>query len=301
MIRSAGYDTSLGELCASACAYAILGGIRRYTVRKDFPGSDPDWDYDNRNVGATGTKLGIHQFYQADALSEPQKKAFSMFDMSEQQALMGILLEYAQRMGVDMQLVSLASSIAPQAPLRWLTADEMLAWNIDNTHRHYSPLVFHAFGQSGAYVEIGSLRGPDTSYLRIFCQNGVSEPLFAFISDHRGGITEAISHVRDLLGRMKFSFEYGSDKSLEAQFQVADLQGLVQDTNVVRVFAVVRPMGLGRSQAERLTRVALEDNGTMSRAEMTEQDFVKFRITGDRRLIGLAMRNCVAASGTVSP
>ena len=73
----------------SACAYAILGGIRRYTLPKEFSGSD--WDYENRNVGAAGTKLGIHQFYQADALSEPQKKAFSMLDMTSQQVLMGIL------------------------------------------------------------------------------------------------------------------------------------------------------------------------------------------------------------------
>ena len=86
---------------------------------------------------STRPKLGIYQFYQPEALSEPQKKAFSMLDISEQQVLMGILFEYTQKMGVDMQLVSLASRIPPQAPLRWLTPDEMLAWNIDNTHRHY--------------------------------------------------------------------------------------------------------------------------------------------------------------------
>ena len=100
-----------------------------------------------------------------------------MLDISEQQVLMGILFEYTQKMGVDMQLVSLTSRNSPQAPLRWLTPDEMLAWNIDNTHRHYSPLIFHAFGRSGAYVEVVNLRGPDSSYLRIFCQNGSSEPL----------------------------------------------------------------------------------------------------------------------------
>ena len=39
-------------------------------------------------------------------------------------------------------------------------------------------VIFHAFGQSWAYVEVANLRGPDSSYLRIFCQNGSSEPLF---------------------------------------------------------------------------------------------------------------------------
>jgi hypothetical protein len=297
MIRNGGYDTSLGDFCVSACAYAILGGVRRYTVPKE---SGPDWDYDNRNVGATGTKLGIHQFYQPDALSEPQKRAFSALDMSEQQALMGIVLEYTLKMGIDTRLVSLASSIPPQAPVRWLTPDEMLAWNIDNVHRHYSALTFHAYGRSGAYVEVSNLRGIDASYLRMFCQNGVKEPLFAFITDHQGEIAEATSYVRRLLSRMNITFEFGSDKRLETPFQVADLQGLVQSTNRVRVFAVVRAVGLRLDQAERLTRVALEDNGNLSRAETPDQDLLKFRIAGDHRLIGLAMKNCVAATDAMA-
>jgi hypothetical protein len=296
MIRNGGYDTSLADFCISACAYAILGGVRRYTVLKE---SGPDWDYDNMNVGATGTKLGIHQFYQTDALSEPQKKAFSALDMSEQQALMGILLEYTLKMGIDTRLVSFASSIPPGS-VRWLTPDEMLAWKIDNTHRHYSALTFHAYARSGAYVEVSNLSGPDTSYLRIFCKNGMSEPLFAFITDHQGAVAEATGDFRRLLSGMKITFEFGSGKPLETPFQVADLQGLARSTNVVRVFAVVRAMGLQRDQAERLTRVALEDNGNISRAETPNQDFVKFRITGDRRLIGLAMKNCVAATDAMT-
>lgn len=296
MIRSGGYDTSLGDFCASACAYAIMGGVRRYTVPKDF---GPDMDYDNRNVGATGTKLGIHQFYQTGALNEPQKKAFSGLDMSEQQALMGILLEYALRMGIDTRLVSLASSIPPQAPLRWLTPEEMLTWDIDNTHRRYSALTFHAYGRSGAYVEVSSLRGPDTSYLRMFCQNGVTEPLFAVITDHKGEIAEATAYVRTLFSRMKVTFEFGTDKRLGTPFQVQDVQALMQSADIVRVFAVVRAIGLGRNEMERLTRVALEDNGNLSRAGVSAQDFVKFRITGDRRLLGLAMKNCVGAADAI--
>jgi hypothetical protein len=60
------------------------------------------------------------------------------------------------------------------------------------------------------------------------------------------------------------------------------------------VYAVVRAVGFDRQDAVRLTRVALEDdNGGLARAEWTFQDFVKFNIKGDRKLIGLAMRNCV--------
>jgi hypothetical protein len=65
LIRAGGYNTSLGEICASACAYALIGGVNRYIAQKD---SGVDRDYDNRNVDADGTKLGIHQFYQSAAL-----------------------------------------------------------------------------------------------------------------------------------------------------------------------------------------------------------------------------------------
>ena len=39
-----------------------------------------------------------------------------MLDISEQQVLMGILFEYTQKMGVDMQLVSLSSKNPPASP-----------------------------------------------------------------------------------------------------------------------------------------------------------------------------------------
>jgi hypothetical protein len=40
--------------------------------------------------------------------------------------LMGILLEYTLRMGVDVRLVSAAASIPPWQEMRWLTQDEMI-------------------------------------------------------------------------------------------------------------------------------------------------------------------------------
>ena len=231
LIRNGGYDTSLGELCASACTYAIMGGVRRYVVRKEFT---VDSDYDNGNVGATGTKLGIHQFYNNDALNEPQKKAFSAIDQSLQQLLMGILLEYTLRMGIDTRLVSVASTIPPWEDMRWLTPEEMIAWNIDNTRRRYTDVALHAFGRSGAYVEVENVRGTDVSYLRLFCQNNVREPLFTFITDvqvpsdrdTKAQIKWALDYVRDLLDHLNISVEFGSDVRPADKFQVHDLQGL---------------------------------------------------------------------------
>jgi hypothetical protein len=58
-------------------------------------------------------------------------------------------------------------------------------------------------------------------------------------------------------------------------------------------YAAVRPNGFTRQNADKLTRVTLEDNGDLARSDWTFQDFVKFNIRGDRKLINLAMRNCV--------
>ena len=148
MLRTGRYDTTLGALCASACVYTIIGGVNRYIAETAF---DADRDYDNQNIGATGTKLGIHQFYQSAALDEPLRKAFSAIDKSSDQMLMALLLEYAMRMGVDLRLVSAASSIPPWQEMRWLTQEEMIDWKIDNTHRRFSDLAFHSFGRTGSY------------------------------------------------------------------------------------------------------------------------------------------------------
>jgi hypothetical protein len=103
-------DLAALEICASACAYAIMGGVNRYIAQTE---AGADSDYDNRNIGAEGTKLGIHQFYQSTALGEPTRKAFSALDKSSDQMLMAILLEYTLRMGVDVRLVQAASAIPP--------------------------------------------------------------------------------------------------------------------------------------------------------------------------------------------
>ncbi len=294
MIRNAGFDTSLGEFCASACAYAIMGGVKRYIARTEL---NTESDYDNRFIGASGTKLGIHQFYRSEALSEPQKKAFSAIDKSTDQMLMGILLEYTLRMGIDTHLVSVASSIPPWQDIRWLTQEEMIGWNVDNTHRRYTDLVFRAFGRSGSYVEVSNVRGPEASYLRMFCQGNVREAaLLAFITDSTSGglsATAATEHVRDVLKRMNISLEFGSEKRAGAAFQIQDVKGTMQAQGKIRVFAVIRPSALARQEAERLTRVALQDNGELARSDWTFQDVVKFRIQGDHKLIRLAMKNCV--------
>jgi hypothetical protein len=78
--------------CASACAFAFLGGLTRY---------------------ASGGELGVHQFYDAISLRNPSAKVFSSLDMSEHQFVSALLIDYVFRMGVDPRFVSAAASTPP--------------------------------------------------------------------------------------------------------------------------------------------------------------------------------------------
>src|SRR5262249_24632855 len=159
-------------------------------------------------------------------------------------------LEYTMRMGVDTRLVSAASTIPPWQEIRWLTQDEMIAWKVDNTHRVYTDIVFHAFGRSGSYIETSSEKGSDESYLRFFCKNTIREPLFTFIIDQTlptgrsaatpNGINTITDHVRSVLSRMNIVLSRGAN-DWTAAFRVMEIQSAPISDNKVRVYAVVQP------------------------------------------------------------
>jgi hypothetical protein len=78
--------------CASAAAFAFLGGLSR---------------------DVSGGELGVHQFYDAISLETPSAEIFSSLDMSDHQFVSAILIDYAFRMGVDPRFVSLAAATLP--------------------------------------------------------------------------------------------------------------------------------------------------------------------------------------------
>jgi hypothetical protein len=80
-------------ICASACAFAFLGGISR---------------------DASEGELGVHQFYHEISLKDPSAKVFDSLDMSQHQFVSAMLIDYAFRMGVDPRIVSLAASTPPK-------------------------------------------------------------------------------------------------------------------------------------------------------------------------------------------
>jgi hypothetical protein len=125
MIRSAGYATEIGAtrhngdgsvtsggapgsqrtpgVCASACAYAFLGGVER-TID-------------------INSKIGFHRFYRESAIAQPTARLFTGADLDGAQRTTAAIVLYLLRMGIDARVASLAAEAAPNE-IRWLSDKE---------------------------------------------------------------------------------------------------------------------------------------------------------------------------------
>jgi hypothetical protein len=57
--------------------------------------------------------MGVHQFYQDVAPIDPSAKMFNSLDLSAQQFVTALLVDYVFRIGVDPRFVSIASNTPP--------------------------------------------------------------------------------------------------------------------------------------------------------------------------------------------
>lgn len=116
-------ETAPGK-CASACSFAFLGGVRRE---------------------AKGGEIGVHQFYRDIALKDPSAKIFDAVDLSSQQLVSAMLIEYVHRMGIDPRFVSIASNVAPTDVL-WLTLDQSKDLKVSYDPEAFDPWQIEAYG-----------------------------------------------------------------------------------------------------------------------------------------------------------
>jgi len=103
--------------CLSACSFAFLGGVTR---------------------DAKSNEIGVHQFYSKDAINVPNAKQFTASDLSVQQMISGLLIEYATSMGVDAQFVSTAAATPPNE-MRFFTKEELTFFKIVVDPDQYKP------------------------------------------------------------------------------------------------------------------------------------------------------------------
>lgn len=112
VIRAKRFDTE-ATYCASACAYAFLGGEERRLVGK-------------------APRFGVHRFYRSRSLNSPTLKHYSGEELDRTQRLMAGLMLYVMKMGADMRLITLAAEAGP-GEMRWIDLDEARSLSVTYT------------------------------------------------------------------------------------------------------------------------------------------------------------------------
>jgi hypothetical protein len=144
LIRSMKLDTEVGSTepdayghwkrapgyCASACAFAFLGGLTRHV---------------------SGGELGVHQFYDEISVRDPSAKVFTSLDMSQHQFISALLIDYVCRMGVDPRFVSIAASVPPME-MRFLEAQLLDDLNVNWYSKEFVPWSIEPHGAGVAAV-----------------------------------------------------------------------------------------------------------------------------------------------------
>ncbi len=103
--------------CASSCAYAFLGGIKR--------------------VIEEGDKFGVHRFYRESALTAPSQKLFSGEDLDSTQRMTAALVLYMVKVGADARLIAFADEASPES-MRWLSVAEATELRVRFDPRRWS-------------------------------------------------------------------------------------------------------------------------------------------------------------------
>jgi hypothetical protein len=157
------YEVKSG-VCASACAYAFLGGERRTIGQKVILKAS--------DLPLGGSKFGVHKFFRPETLTNFDAKSYTGKDLDIEQKLTAAIAVYLVSMGIDASLIGLASNTDAQS-MRWLTPLEIEALRITYKPEEFQPWVIEAY-RRGA---IAYTRSKDEkSTVTIFCQRqkGVS-------------------------------------------------------------------------------------------------------------------------------
>lgn len=169
-----GWFTMADGVCASACAIAFIGGVERYS-----------------NSG----KLGVHQFYQEMFLKNPSEKAFNALDMSSQQLVSAILIDYAFRMGVDPRFVAIASATPPDQ-MHFLETEELELLKVNWRPKDFEPWSIEPSGR-GVIAYTKSKDKTQTAVL--FCRSDSVVRLFIKPSgENFNWYKRAMDHVEEM-------------------------------------------------------------------------------------------------------
>lgn len=144
-------------VCASACAFALIGGINRHIE--------------------TGARYGVHQFTGVRA---------NIGDTTTQVTVV-LLAVYLEEMGVSRNLLDVASLVPPDQ-LHWLSQEEMQRLRIDNMTVEKQVWTLHALDDGTVFTSIAQQKpGPQSQVgLAVVKQSGRPVLLITFVPGEPG-------------------------------------------------------------------------------------------------------------------
>lgn len=150
-------QTTVKGICASACAYAFLGGISR-SIDKD-------------------SKIGFHQFYNsADQGDFSKHIKIGNSQLSVDQVFSGLIAGYLAEMGVDSRVLTLAS-VAGNNQLLSLNDAELKVLNIVTDHGP-SPMQMEQFKGGIRVFSTNNYVGYPVREISAFCLKHNYKPVF---------------------------------------------------------------------------------------------------------------------------
>lgn len=158
-LRKVSYKPNIAAECSSSCVFAFAGGVSRF-ASETTPGAAIGF----QEIG----RIGVHQFYEATALSNPSEAILNAEDRISDQKIISILLGFLSEMDVSAELLQLASMTDPR-DMHYLDEDELRRSRIDN--RMVRDVFLTGYRNGVAVAEVTYQRRDGDYRLEIYCDD----------------------------------------------------------------------------------------------------------------------------------
>jgi len=218
-------------------------------------------------------EIGVHQFFQDVALRDPNAKIFNAMDLSAQQFVSALVVDYVYRMGVDPRFASIASAVPPSS-IRFFTNEEADELKVSWDPRRFEAWVIEPYG------------------------NGV----VAFSRSRDKTLTATVFCRRDRVPRLLFTDRFSFEGFPRIQSAVAGLEGIT-------VFGLTLSKGtvLPRQAGERVgyevalngfnprTLTGMKSLSIEGNIYRADEAFFDFQLSAENAVPAMlvALRNCL--------
>ncbi len=162
-IRKHDFDTEVGRtsnfdklpgVCASACAYAFMGGVGRHLEES--------------------AKLGVHRFYDKATINNYSAKQFSAGDLDTTQRIFAALVLYVLQMGVKAEVIVLTDQAGPDE-VYWISVKEAEKLQVTFDPKAWTPWILEPY-KAGLTASSHSADG--NAQATVFCSRRTGGELF---------------------------------------------------------------------------------------------------------------------------